>query len=142
MQTEDSLEEPAAAPHHHHLDQLSSLKLSAVEAAGADYEDVDMEDAYSIVSQQNHQTDLRVEDLVRLVHELEEKSFGRTLYDAAVGIAFTKKYPALKKGIYAEIKQASLLSGKLFASVKPNPPHPSAHLISTRRPLPRPLPSV
>jgi len=93
---------------------------------------LDDDDDSTIVSQQQEQTDLRVNDLVALVADLMKKSGGQPVYDADVGNAFKKMYPALAaKALYKPTKFAALQSGKL-ALRKENLVYgaPPSHLLS------------
>ena len=90
----------------------------------------------SIVAQQFEQEILRVDDLVALVQELQSQSLQDRVYDSAVGIAFSRRFPALgKKKLYKDTKLAAFKLGRLFPSEIPNPAHPTTptHLISTHR---------
>lgn len=93
---------------------------------------LDDDDDSTIVSQQHEQIDLRVNDLVALVADLMKKSGGAPVYDANVGNAFKKMYPALAaKSLYKPTKLAALRSRKLILSEEqPVFGAPSSHLLS------------
>lgn len=93
------------------------------------------DDNNSIISLQHEQELLRIDDLVKLVQELQSKNSEGVVHDAAVGNEFRKRFPVLaQKGLYKATKFAAIRIGKLFSSEVPNPGHPSAYLLSTNRP--------
>jgi len=74
------------------------------------------DDNNSIVSLQREQEPLRIDDLIKLVLEMQSKNSQGVVRDSLVGQEFRKRYPVLdRKGGYKNTKSAAISQGKLFS---------------------------